>query len=103
MERVRDAAVAPVEEQVPPVAPEHLPVVEVVMLDRLRDSRGGEGRAELLESREGLLRKTAIGGLFELAKLLRQDRHPVVGRAEVEQLLRVRRENVPEQENIPGG
>src|SRR5262249_14441178 len=37
MERVRDAAVAPVEEDVPPTGEENLPIVEVVVLDRLGD------------------------------------------------------------------
>ena len=46
---MRDTAVAPVEEQVPAVLDEDVPVVEVVVLDRLRDPEGGEPRAALGE------------------------------------------------------
>ena len=45
VERVRDAAVAPVEEQVAAVANEDVSVVEVVVLDRLRDAVGREACA----------------------------------------------------------
>jgi hypothetical protein len=49
VERVRDARVAPVEEQVPAIANEDVAVVEIVMLDGVRDATGGELLAEAIE------------------------------------------------------
>ena len=46
-ERVRDAGIAPVEEQVAVVAHEDLGVVQIVVLDRLREPRSGELVARL--------------------------------------------------------
>ena len=53
--RVRDAAVAPVEDDVAAVAHEDLPVVEVVVLDRFVEAVFGEGRAHLLEMGDGFV------------------------------------------------
>src|SRR5262249_37601053 len=61
MERVRDAAVAPVEEDVPPTGEENLPIVEVVVLDRLGDPVAGELPAERLELGERRERALLLG------------------------------------------
>ena len=50
-ERVGDAGVAPVEEQVAAVLHEHLAIVEVVVFDRLGDPDGGELLAQLPDPR----------------------------------------------------
>lgn len=51
---MRDARVAPVEHHEPPVAHEHVPVVEVVVLDRLGDAQGRELRARVVDPRHRL-------------------------------------------------
>src|SRR5439155_12489849 len=50
-ERMRHARVAPVEEEIAAVPDEDLAVVEVVVLDRLRDSERGQPRAPLPNAR----------------------------------------------------
>ena len=75
---MRDAAVAPVEMEVTTVAHEHLAIVEVVVLDRLRNSVLGKSSAHLLDARYGvdeatvlLSRQSIRTGGEELAEVLR--------------------------------
>jgi hypothetical protein len=47
VERMQEATVAPVEEEVSTIAHEHVPVVQVVVLERLRNAEGGESGARV--------------------------------------------------------
>ena len=94
-ERVRDAGVAPVEEDVRPVPDEHVPVVEVVVLDRLRELVGGELLAEPRDGRRQLAQaRQLLGGERALAReevLVErgQAREPAIGGARGEELVAV--------------
>ena len=98
VEGVRDAAVAPVEEEIAAVAEEDLTVVEVVVLDRLGNAVRGEltaHRLELGQCREHLFmffrRQPAHRLRQHRAQLAGQHGKPPVGDSQREQLVRERR------------
>jgi hypothetical protein len=85
MERVRDAAVSPVKEAVPVLSDEDLAVVEVVVLDRLRDPDRVELRAHRCHHRHRvaqapeLIEGNAVGPPNEQGLVVAKHTFKVVG------------------------
>jgi hypothetical protein len=93
---VRDAAVAPVEDEVAAVAHEDLAVVQVVVLDRVGKPVLDEREAHLVEARHRGVRpqELVLGQPLrpcseQFSKETWQDREPLVGRPEREKFIRV--------------
>ena len=103
VEGVRDAAVAPVEHEVLAVPDEDVAVVQVVVLDRLRDPHRRELGAEALDLRHGREQALVLAGVETVLTVDEQDvavcehalearrqrLQPLVRHAEPEQALRL--------------